>query len=209
MRKKRLIIQSLLALLLVWAVVAGIRAAAGSQRVTAEKLEAKLSDIELTDWSDRDSPPEGALAERRDRYIVEVSEMVNRLDFAERQKTRDRRSGEAFFRKLAPNEKERFIGLTIEKSMQTFMTALDGLPAKDRRKFVEDGLREIEDGRTAEEMERARELSEELLARIADEGMKAYFENASADTKLDLAPLMEAMDDLMKGMRGHDFRPRQ
>ena len=72
-----------------------------------------------------------------------------------------------------------------------------------------DGLREIEEGRTEEEMKRTREMSEELLRRITDEGMKSYFENASADTKIDLAPLMEAMDDVMKGMRGREFGPPQ
>jgi len=132
---------------------------------------------------------------------------VNGLDFAEREKARDKRIGENFFRKLAQPEKEMFIDLTLEKSMETFIKALDALDPEQRRKFVEDGLREIEDGLTEAEMKRTREMSEDLLRRITDEGMKSYFENASADTKIDLAPLMEAMDEVMKGMRGSEFGP--
>lgn len=209
MRKRRLILQALVATLAVWAVVAVVRGVAGERRITAEKLEAAISESDFEDWSGRNSLPPGGPTERRDRQLREIADMVNRLDFAEREKTRERRSGERFFGRLADPEKELFIDLTIEESMTTFMQAIDALPAGERRKFVEDGLREIEDGRTEEEMQRARELSEDLLARVSNEGMKAYFEEASAETKLDLAPLMEAMDEVMKGMRGREFGPSQ
>ena len=39
--------------------------------------------------------------------------------------------------------------------------------------------------------------------------MQAYFEKSSADTKLDLAPLMEAMNETMQGLRGNEFGPRR
>lgn len=209
MRKKRLILQALVAVLVVWGLVAGIRGLAGQRRVTAEKLEAAIAATDFEDWSGRTGLPPGTTTERRDAQLREIADLVNRLDFAEREKTREQRTGEKFFERLADPEKERFIDLTIEESMSTFMQALDALPPGERRKFVEDGLREIEDGRTEEEMRRARQLSEDLLARISTEGMKAYFEDASAETKLDLAPLMEAMDEVMKGMRGREFGPPQ
>lgn len=207
MRKKRLIVQALVALALVWAVVVGVRALAGSKRVTAEKLEDAIAEANLADWSELEVRLANDEAQVREDKIREIAGMVNRLDFAEREKTRDQRIGESFFRKLSAPEKELFVDLTIEKSMETFMKALDALPAEERKRFVEDGLREIEEGRTEEEMQRTRELSEDLLTRISEEGMKAYFENASADTKLDLEPLMRAMDEVMKGLRGNEFGP--
>jgi hypothetical protein len=57
-------------------------------------------------------------------------------------------------------------------------------------------------------MERAREMDDKLLTKISEEGMRAYFDKASADTKLDLAPLMEAMNEVMQGLRGNEFGPR-
>jgi hypothetical protein len=204
-----LVIQAVVLLLLVWGVVSGIRALAGSQRITAEKLAEEIEVSNFSDWSELEVLPANAESKGRHKQIATIADMVNSLDFAEREKARELRTGENFFRKLSQPEKERFIDLTIEQSMETFMKALDALDPEQRRKFVEDGLREIEDGRTEEEMQRTREMSEELLSRIANEGMKSYFENASADTKLDLAPLMEAMDDVMKGMRGREFGPPQ
>ncbi|MFC7338148.1 hypothetical protein ACFQY0_13220 [Haloferula chungangensis] len=208
-RNQRLVIQVIVLLLLVWGAVSGVRMLAGTQRVTAEKVAREIDAANFDDWSELDDLPKNAEAKGRAKMITEIAGMVNVLDFAEREKAREERIGENFFRRLAPPEKEKFINLTIEKSMETFMKALDALNPEERRKFVEDGLREIEDGRTEEEMKRTREMSEDLLKRIADEGMKSYFENASADTKIDLAPLMEAMDDVMKGMRGREFGPPQ
>lgn len=208
MRKKRLILQAVALTLAVWAVVWIVRSAAAEKRTTAAKIQVSVNEAAFEDWSHLDTPPAGKVAETREEDLRAIADQFNRLDFAEREKARDLRVGERFFERLSIREKELFLDLTVEKSMDAFMRALDALTPQERRKFVEDGLREIEDGRTEEEMERARELSEVLLSRVAQSGMKAYFQEASAETKLDLAPLMEAMDDVMKGMRGNEFGPR-
>lgn len=148
-------------------------------------------------------PPEDE--KKREKEIRRIAEMTNRLDFQEREKNRDNRSGEEFFKKLSPQEKSLFVDLTVMESMGRFMEALDELKPAERRKFVQQALKEIDDGKTAEEMARAEALGENLLERISEEGMKAYFDKASADTKLDLAPLMEAMNEVMQGMRGNDI----
>lgn len=202
-----MVIQAAVLLLLVWGAVSGVRMLVGTQRVTADKMAKAIEAANFEDWSELEVLPANAQSKGRHKMIIEIADMVNGLDFAEREKARDKRIGENFFRKLAQPEKEMFIDLTLEKSMETFIKALDALDPEQRRKFVEDGLREIEDGLTEAEMKRTREMSEDLLRRITDEGMKSYFENASADTKIDLAPLMEAMDEVMKGMRGSEFGP--
>ena len=202
-----MVIQAAVLLLLVWGAVSGVRMLVGTQRVTAEKMAKEIEAANFEHWSELEVLPANAESKGRHKMIIKIADMVNDLDFAEREKARDNRIGENFFRKLAQPEKEMFIDLTLEKSMETFIKALDALDPEQRRKFVEDGLREIEDGLTEAEMKRTREMSEDLLRRITDEGMKSYFENASADTKIDLAPLMEAMDEVMKGMRGSEFGP--
>jgi len=205
MARKRILIQTLAVLVLVWGVVAGVRALASSKRVTAEKIRIEILSADFDDWSE--GIPAGANAESRSERIEKVADMFNRLDFAERDKAREQRIGEEFFMRLAPPEKERFVELTLTESMRSLMRALDAMGADERRRIVERGLREIEEGRTEEEMLRARELGDDLLERITREGVRAYFDQAGADTKLDLAPLMDAMDGLVKGLRGNDFGP--
>ena len=203
---RAVILKGIAALALVWAVVFAVRSFASSKKVTAERLDREVRELNLADWSE--NPGSGAEAERREGEIRRVAEMVNRLDFNERQKNRESRTGETFFRKLSTQEKNLFIDLTIVESMGRFMEALDQMPEEQRKKFVERGLKDIQEGRTEEEMQRAKEMDGDLLTKISQEGMRAYFDKASADTKLDLAPLMQAMNEMMQGLRGNEFGPR-
>jgi len=205
-RNQAIVFKAVAVLALVWVVVFAVRSFALSKKVTAERLDGELSEMAFADWSE--NPGNGKAAKERERKIRDVAEMVNRLDFAEREKNRQSRAGERFFRKLSPREKDLFIDLTIVESMSRFMEALDQMPEEQRKSFVEKGLKEIQDGRTEEEMERAREMDDNLLTKISEEGMRAYFDKASADTKLDLAPLMEAMNEMVQGLRGNEFGPR-
>ena len=209
MARKEVIIKAAIVLLLVWSCVWVVRTYAGSRKITAELVNREVAAARFADWSAEQSPPDAAEAQRRDKELRKIASLVNGLDFQEREKNRDNRTGETFFRKLAPTEKSLFIDLTIVESMGRFMESLDAMKPDQRKKFVEQGLKEINEGRTGAEMARADELGSELLDKISQQGMKAYFEKSSADTKLDLAPLMEAMNESMQGLRGNEFGPRR
>jgi DNA-directed RNA polymerase specialized sigma24 family protein len=204
--KQAIILKGIAVLALVWASVFAVRSFASSKKITAGLIEREVKELKFDDWSE--NPGSGAVAEEREEEIRRIADMVNRLDFAEREKNRQNRGGEDFFIKLSTTEKNLFIDLTIMESMSRFMEALDQMPEEQRKSFVERGLKEIQEGRTEEEMARAKELDENLLTKISEEGMRAYFDKASADTKLDLAPLMEAMNEVMQGLRGNEFGPR-
>jgi len=207
MHRKRVLIQSLLALVLVWGAVTAVRAFAGSKQVTAEKISQTVDGAGFEDWSQQQQAPDAGRAKAREKKIREVSSMLNGLDFAERQRNQENRSGERFYRLMSADEKKLFIDLTIRESMGKFMEAIDALPPAKRKQFVEQGLKEIQSGKTGEDMARAQDLGDDLLERITAEGMQAYFEKASTDTKLDLAPLMESMNEVMQGLKGQDFGP--
>lgn len=208
MSRRNVILRALAVLAIVWATVWGVRTYAGSKKITAERLESRIESTNFADWSDHESPPSAAEAKRRDKELRQIADMVNRLDFHEREKNRRSNSGEEFFRKLSASEKSLFIDITIMESMNRFMESLDAMPAEQRRRFVEQGLKEVEAGRTEQDIARAEELGADLMEKISQEGMRAYFEKSSTETKLDLAPLMEAINETMQGLRGHEFGPR-
>ena len=209
MSRKTVIIRAILVLAAVWTVVWGIRSYAGSRKITAERLNAEIERADFADWSEKDTVPETSESKKRAKQLARIAEMVNRLDFQEREKNRKNRGGDELFRKLSRPEKSRFIELTVMESMNNFMESLDAMPPKQRKKFVEQGLKEVQDGQTEAEIARANELGADLLEKITQEGMRAYFEKSSADTKLDLAPLMQAVNESMQGLRGNEFGPRQ
>lgn len=203
---KAIIIKTAATLAVIWILVFAVRSIAASKKITAERLQNEISELAFDDWSeDSGSSSE---AEERENEIRRIADMVNRLDFAERQKNRENQSAEDFFRKLDAREKNLFVDLTIVETMGRFMEALDQMPPEQRKDFVQKGLSEIQEGRTEADMARAQEMDEDLLTKISEEGMRAYFNEASADTKLDLAPLMEAMNEVMQGLRGNEFGQR-
>lgn len=207
MKRNKVILKALAVLAIVWLSVWAVRAYAGTRKLTAERVNHAIIEADFADWSGTDAPPDSAEAARRDDELRRIAGMVNRLDFNEREKNRNNPTPEEFFRKLSMAEKNRFIDLTVRESMNRFMESLDAMPPAQRRKFVEQGLRDIQQGRTADDMARAEEMGADLLDRISQEGMRAYFEKSSADTKLDLAPLMEAVNETMQGLRGNEFGP--
>lgn len=191
---------------MIWILVFTVRSIAASKKITAERLQNEISELAFDDWSEDSGL--SSEAEEREKEIRRIAEMVNRLDFEERQKNRENQSAEDFFRKLDAREKNLFVDLTIVETMGRFMEALDQMPPEQRKEFVQKGLSEIQEGRTEADMARAQEMDEDLLTKISEEGMRAYFNEASADTKLDLAPLMEAMNEVMQGLRGNEFGQR-
>jgi hypothetical protein len=209
MNRRRIIARTAVLLAAVWLAVWAVRALAGTRRATAERIAQAIEEADMADWSGYTEPPDPAQADRRAGQMREIAELLNRLDFHERERMRDQQVGEDFFRRLSRSEKTTFVELTVTESMNRMMEALDAMPAEERKRFVEQGLDEVASGRTEEEMERARELGDDLLAKVTEEGMRAYYEKASTDTKLDLAPLMEAMNEVMQGLRGGDFGPSQ
>lgn len=203
MGQRFVVIKAIIVLALVWAAVWGIRTWAGARKITAEKVGREIVVADFEDWSGGKGHSEDPA--QREEEIRRIAELINQLDFQERQKNRENRTVEEFYKKLNPEERTLFVDLTLMESMNRFMGALDGLKPEERKRFVKQALKEIDEGRTAEEMARAEALGDDLLDRISEEGMRAYFSKASADTKLDLAPLMEAMNEVMQGMRGNDF----
>ena len=51
-------------------------------------------------------------------------------------------------------------------------------------------------------MRRLEEEDKKVFENVVEKGLGAYYEEANADTKMDLAPLMEEMQQRMRGFGG-------
>ena len=205
MTRRAVYMRAALVLALVWGAVWGVRSWAAGNRVTAATVEAEIHEAALADLSQQPAAVKGPISPEREARIREIAEQINQLDFTERQKNRESRAVEEFFRSLSPQEKDLFLDLTIAQAMDKFMVALDAMKPEQRKKFVEQGLKELQAGRTEEELKQTEGLSKEIMERISREGMRAFFQKSSRQTKLDLAPLMQAMNEVMQGMRGNEL----
>ena len=189
----------------VWLAVMAAQRIFGGMKPSAEKLGALIEEAQFADWSEEEVVPDPAEAARRDEKLREVAAPVNQLDFKERERIREKRADRVFFRRLSKPEKVLFFDLTYAESISRMMEALDGLPTAERKEFVENALEELQSGMAQEDMARLEELGDDLLEKAAREGFQVYLEKASAETKMDMAPLMEAMNEAMQGLRRKEW----
>lgn len=172
-----------------WIAAAGSIAFFRSQRVTAEKVVAFIGAKPLRDLS----------AEDRLRRIEDLADRVNRLDFEERQKFRLEKRLRNFFLEMSEPERARYLELTLPGGMRNMMEAFNKMTPQKRKQIVSRAVTELsrlsEQGDRAE-MEKA--LGDESLKKIAAEGMKAYLSQASSQTKLDLQPVLEQVQNILQ-----------
>ena len=196
---RQLWIKALVVLAVIWAVAWAVTTAAAGRKATAERFIETYEESSLTS-------PSGSPSQRKED-LQRLASVVNKMDLRQREQLRATRRDGEFFDNLNNEEKRLWIDLTVTKSMEKMMEALDAMPKDEREAFVKKGLTELEKGPGKEDIERLRQVDPDLLDRITEEGLSAYFQKAGADTKMDLAPLMEAMGGVLQGIRGNEFDP--
>ena len=190
----RNILFALSALVLVWTGVAAIMRATDKHTSTPEKVQSLM---ETAPWLERDTSE----TERKKR-LDEIIASANRLDFDQRRSMREsnREGGQRFFESLTKEERSRFVNETVEHHFKSVMKAFNNMPREERQKLVKQSLKDMErqepDGRN---MEKLKQEDQQVFEKVVEKGLGAYYEDASAETKLDLAPLMEQMQQRLRG----------
>jgi hypothetical protein len=194
MRSRPIWIKAGLLLVSVWVVVGGLMWYARNQKVTPEKL---INYVET-------HAVEGKSPAERTRTMESVAKQLNRLTYEQRRDVRFSRRLDRFFRSLKPEEQGRFLDLTLPDGFRQMMEALNKMDPARRKIFVE---RTLEDLRKQEselpEEARVRFEKDENVQKIIDQGLKSFYSEASAETKMDLAPVIEQMQRNLQ-----NFNPR-
>jgi hypothetical protein len=179
-------IKAAVVLVLVWGIAAGAIYWARSARVTPETLAKYIETHSM----------EGRTGNDRSRVLDTVANQLNQLDFEQRREMRMGRKLDKFFRSLTPQEQSEFLDRTLPTGFRQFMQSLNKMERAQRKQFVEKALRDMEERGGGE---RPQGEPDKLGQKIIDEGFKSYYREASAETKMDIAPLLEQMQRNMQG----------
>lgn len=163
----------------VWAVAGGIIYWANSAKPTPERLARYLEGNALSSKSGSD----------RERIIAEVAEQLNGLEFEQRRQVRTGKQLDQFFRSLTPDEQSRFLDLTLPTGFKQMMDSFNKMDPERRKRFVEKSLRDMQEGDGGE----GRRFDDPHVQKMVQQGMRSFYSDASADVKLDFAPLIEQM----------------
>jgi hypothetical protein len=189
------------ALATVWLIAwAGYRIA-GSQRMTAEKFTAFAGGLDLNKLE----------AEKRARALRELADRLNRLPAEERRKVRmGRGRSDRLFDQMTEEEKGNFIDATMPTGFKQMLSSFEQLPEDKRKLAINRAVKQL---RSAHEGDmagpdgggRPPEVSPELQKKIVSTGLKTFYLNSSAQTKAEVAPLLEEIQRAMEG--GRLFHP--
>ncbi len=189
-----------LILLCLWALVWGGLRYFGSMTPTPEKLVAYVEGNPLDEIDD---------ADKRREVIGRVADMLNQMEpgdvrrLAEERETDPRRG---FFEGMTGEEQRYFMEKRVGKAFDQMMQAFNEMEREERHRVVERTLRQMrQDGERSGGIGRLEESDPEMAEKIVNEGLRAYYQEADADTKLDLAPVLEQMQLNIGGGGG---RPR-
>lgn len=188
------------AVVILWVVALSAYIWAKNSRVTAERVEAYVKSIDLAKLSAAD----------REAAIRELADKLNALSFEERQRARMDRSALAWFQEMTEQEKSWFIEATMPSGFKNMITAFEQLPEEKRRRAVGDALRNLKT--TQSRLQEGRvgappggtnmaTLSPELQDQITRIGLKSFYSESSAQTKAELAPVLEELQRVMRSGR--------
>jgi hypothetical protein len=202
----RPVVFSLLAVCGIWLVaLAGYRIARNA-KMTAEKVKAYAGSVDISKLS----------GTARTKAIQELEDKINALSLEERRKARLDREAANWFDRMTEDEKAGFIEATMPTGFKQMLTSFEQLPEEKRRKAIDDALRHLKEAR--EQMAGSPGggnqnganaqpvLSPELQAKVRTIGLTTLYSQSSAQTKAELAPVLEELQRVMES--GRPFRQR-
>jgi hypothetical protein len=195
---------SLVAVAAIWALALVGYQLARNSRPTAEKVSAYIHSIDLSKLS----------ADERAKVIRQLADMLNALSLEERRRARLERLTWLWLAQMTESEKAAFIDATMPTGFKQMLASFEQLPEEKRRKTIDDTLRRLKDDRANLQAggvplkpagtNGAPELSDELQAKMRTIGLQAFYSQSSAQTKAELAPVLEELQRVMES--GRPFR---
>ena len=185
-------IKAVLLLLAVWLVAGGAIWWSKAHKPTPESLAAYVEKLDVS----------GKSATERTKEMEKIAKQLNTLTYEQRREVRLSRKLDRFFRQLNPGEQSRFLDLTLPEGMKQMMDALNKMTPENRRRFVNRALKDLQEQEgLAPEGSRERFEQDKHAQRIVEQGLKSFYSEASAATKMDLAPLIEQFQHNLQGLR--------
>ena len=185
-------IKTLLVLVAVWAVGYGIIYGLHASKPTAESVSAYLARTDVAQEQGRE----------RARLITKVEDQLNDVSFDDRQKLQ--RSGDLrhFFLSLTTPEQEAFLDATLPADFKQIMDAFNKMAPEKRRQFVAHAVEDMKK-RGTDGNGPPPGVDPKINEHFINQGLRSFYKDASPDTKLDLAPLLEQMQrNLQMGAQG-------
>ena len=195
--RQRPVVLAMIALVLIWAVAIGGYELAKNARVTPEKLRAYVESVDFSHLS----------AAERAAAIKKFADMLNAISLEERRSLRLKRM--AWFDQMTEAEKSEFLEATLPTGFKQMLAAFEEMPPEKRQKVVDQAVKQMKEagekmaggGQSTPAGAGGPGLSPELQEKVTKIGLQSFYSQSSAQTKAELAPLLEEMQRQMESGR--------
>jgi hypothetical protein len=142
----------------------------------------------------------GALsAEERARRLAALADQMNQLSFAQRQKLSGNAGFQSLTQQMTDDEKLSLMDKTLPRGFAQIMDSFNRMKPEDRRHLVSQALENMKKW-NPQQQDRPTGFNEAAMQKVVQTGFTSYLQDASAETKLDLAPLVEQIQIDMQGL---------
>ena len=194
-------------LAVIWIVAVAGYTIAKNAKITPDKVRAYTQSVDFAHLSEAD----------RAKAIKRLADMLNALSLEERQSLQLDRTAYRWFEQMTEEEKGKFLEATMPTGFKQMLAAFEELPEDKRRHTVDQAVKQMKDarekmaanGQTPPPGTNSIVLSEELQQKVTTIGLKSFYSQSSAQTKAEMAPLLEEMQRTMESGRMLRGGPRQ
>lgn len=198
-QRQRPVLLAVAILAAIWLVALAGYKLARSAQITPEKVRAYVTSVDFSHLS----------AAERAVAMQKLADMLNALSLEERRALQMDRTAYSWFEQMTEAEKGEFLEATLPTGFKQTLAAFEQLPEDRRRRTIEQALKQMKDAR--EKMAATGQapptgtnsvaLSEELRQKVTTIGLKSFYSQSSAQTKAEMAPLLEEMQRMMENGR--------
>jgi hypothetical protein len=165
----------------VWLIAAVVIHFAQSRQPTVASITDYVNSTDLNSLSPED----------RAHAIAHMEGMVNQISLDERQQLDRSQLTHKFYQNLTPDEQSAYLDATLPTGFKEMMESFNKMDPVKRKLFVTRALQQMKehqgDGPPPDPQQA------QIFQHVVDQGLKSFYSDASAATKLDLAPLVEQM----------------
>lgn len=197
----RPVLFAVIALAAIWIVAVIGYTIAKNAKATPEKVRAYVESVDFSKLS----------TEERAKAIRKLADMLNKLSLEDRRRARLERLTWNWFNEMTEEEKGMFLEATMPTGFKQMLTSFEQLPEEKRKKTVDDALRRLKEAQLQDPAMANNNgtngppvLSKELEAKVRSIGLQTFYSQSSAQTKAELAPVMEELQKVMES--GRPFR---
>lgn len=201
-RQQRFIIGAVAAIVGIWLLAIVGHWYLESLKMTSEKVRAYMESVDFAHLT----------GTARAKTLKDLEDKLNALSYEERQKLRLQHMIDEWFNEMTEAEKEQFVEATMPTGIKQMISAFEQLPDDKRRRLIDNTLKNLREAKArGSGMQTGTNsvpngtnsvvISPELEAKMRSLGLQTFYSQSSAETKAEVAPVLEEMQRQMQNGR--------